>query len=148
MKHLEEAEQLRRQGHRLTPQRLLVLAALKSRGQHVTAEEIHSEVVQQHPYIDIATVYRTLQWLQSVGLAAPINTGVGPQRYEYRQRGSGQHHHLVCQQCHVEIELPDALFEGLRAEVQARYGFTLQVDHLALPGTCAGCGPHDAEAAR
>jgi hypothetical protein len=33
----------------------------QSRADHITAEEIHASIVQRQPYIDIATVYRTLQ---------------------------------------------------------------------------------------
>jgi Fe2+ or Zn2+ uptake regulation protein len=53
-------------------------------------------IVPVQPYIDIATVYRVLQWLQSVGFVAPISTGEGKLYYEYRRLGE-YHHHLVCQ---------------------------------------------------
>jgi len=140
---LPEAEWLRQQGHRLTPQRLLVLTAVKGHQQHITAEEIHAEVVRQQPYIDIATVYRSLQWLQSVGLVAPISTGEGKLYYEYHAPGD-HHHHLICQQCGQHIQIPDAILEDLKTILCERYGFTLVADHLALPGRCAGCAEAEA----
>ena len=72
MKHLEDAEWLRQQGHRVTLQRLQVLQAIKAHGHHVTAEELHAAIVPDQPYLDITTVYRTLQWLQRVGFVAPL----------------------------------------------------------------------------
>lgn len=138
MQHNEEAELLRQQGHRLTPQRLQVLQVIKSQGCHMTAEEIHAAIVPRQPYLDIATVYRSLQWLQSVGLVAPIRVGDGKQHYEYHRPGN-HHHHLVCQHCGQQIQIPDSHMLSLKAELQQHYGFTLDADHLALPGRCASC---------
>jgi Fur family transcriptional regulator, ferric uptake regulator len=138
VQYLEEAALLRQRGHRLTPQRLQVLQVIKAHSQHITAEEIHAAIVPQQPFIDIATVYRTLQWLQSVGLVAPISTGEGKLYYEYHAPGD-HHHHLICQQCGQHIQIPDAELSSLKQELRARYNFTLQIDHLALTGRCGGC---------
>jgi Fur family ferric uptake transcriptional regulator len=142
VQYLEEAALLRRQGHRLTPQRLHVLQVIKAHSQHMTAEEIHAAIVPQQPFIDIATVYRTLQWLQNVGLVAPISTGEGKLDYEYHAPGE-HHHHLICQQCGQHTQIPDADLASLKHDLQVRYGFTLQIDHLALPGRCGGCNADD-----
>ena len=139
MEHLEEATLLRQQGHRLTPQRLQVLQVIKAHGNHLTAEEIHAAIVPQQPFIDIATVYRTLQWLQGVGLVAPISIA-GRLYYEYHTPGD-HHHHLICQQCGHHIQISDEEFAPLKAAFQNRYGFALQIDHLALAGQCAECAP-------
>ena len=138
MEHLKDAEWLRRQGHRMTPQRLRVLEVIKAHGDHLTAEAIHGAIIPEQPYLDIATVYRTLRWLQRVGLVVPMSMGEGKLYYEYRGQGR-HHHHLVCQHCGQHIEIPDEHFDSLKEELQRRYGFTLQVDHLALPGRCAAC---------
>jgi Fur family ferric uptake transcriptional regulator len=142
MEHIEDAELLRQQGHRLTPQRLQVLQAVKQHGQHVSAEAIHAAILPQQPYLSIATVYRTLQWLESVGLVAPISGGDGKLYFEYHPRGA-HHHHLVCQACGQQIEIPDEIFAALRVELCERYGFTLAIDHLALPGQCTHCRSAD-----
>ena len=141
MQYLEEAALLRQQGHRLTPQRLHVLQVIKAHSQHMTAEEIHAAIVPQQPFIDIATVYRTLIWLQSVGLVAPISTGEGKLYYEYHAPGD-HHHHLICQQCGQHIQIPDADLACLKQHLHTHYNFSLQIDHLALPGRCGGCREH------
>jgi Fur family ferric uptake transcriptional regulator len=138
VQYLEEAALLRQQGHRLTPQRLQVLQVIKAHSRHITAEEIHAAIVPQQPFIDIATVYRTLQWLQTVGLVAPISTGEGKLYYEYHAPGE-YHHHLICQQCSQHTQIPDTDLASLKQDLLARYGFTLQIDHLALLGRCGGC---------
>jgi Fe2+ or Zn2+ uptake regulation protein len=143
MQYLDEAALLRHQGHRLTPQRLQVLQVIKAHNKHITAEEIHATIVPQQPYLDIATVYRTLQWLQGVGLVAPISID-GRLYYEYHAHGD-HHHHLICQQCGGHIQIPDSDFTALKADVQTRYGFRLHVDHLALSGVCAECAAATAD---
>ena len=139
--HLEEAELLRQQGHRLTPQRLQILQVIKASSHHATAEEIHAAIVPQQPYLAIATVYRALQWLQSVGLVAPI-TIEGKLCYEYHAPGD-HHHHLVCQKCGQHLQIPDELFALLKADLRERFGFILQADHLALMGWCAPCAAEE-----
>ena len=137
MVHSDEAATLRRQGYRLTPQRLMVLEVVKSSGKHLTAEDVHSAILPQHPYVNIATVYRTLQWLQDVGLVAPIAIGNGPLHYQYVHGET--HHHLVCQDCGYEQEIGDDILDALKAQLLERYEFTAQFHHLALPGRCATC---------
>lgn len=130
---------LRRQGHRLTPQRLQVLQIVSSRSQHLTAEEIHAAILPQQPSLDIATVYRSLQWLQSAGLIAPLSGSDGRLRYEYHRQGN-EHHHLICQACGATIQIPSDLVVGLKAQILRQYGFAVD-EHLALPGRCEHCRP-------
>jgi Fur family ferric uptake transcriptional regulator len=115
----------------------MVLEVVKRSGKHLTAEEVHAAVLPQHPYVNIATVYRTLQWLQEVGLVAPITLGNGPLHYQYVC--GAIHHHLVCQDCGYEQEIGDDILDALKARLLERYAFTAQLNHLALPGRCAAC---------
>lgn len=144
MSHSDDAAALRRQGHRLTPQRLMVLDVVKRSRRHLTAEEIHAAILPQHPYVNIATVYRTLQWLQEVGLVSPIAFGSGPQRYEYVHGET--HHHLVCQECGFEQEIGDDILDALKIHLLERYAFTALLNHLAIPGRCAICQQSASEA--
>jgi Fur family ferric uptake transcriptional regulator len=129
---------LRRQGHRITPQRLLILDVVASALSHRTAEEIHTEVVKRQPFIDIATVYRTLQWLRDVGLVTTMVGNDGKQRYEYRPAGEA-HHHLVCRDCGHELQIPDDDLAPLRSAMRHHYGFQVDDAHIALMGHCGDC---------
>ena len=133
----DDAARLRKQGYRLTPQRLIVLDVVKRGEGHLTADEVHAAVVPQHPYINIATIYRTLQWLQDVGLVAPLAIGTGPLRYEYVWGET--HHHLVCQDSGYEQEIGDDILLALKEQLQSRYAFSAQLHHLAIPGRCSAC---------
>lgn len=140
----DEITMLRQQGHRLTPQRLQVLQVIKAAGCHMTAEEIHAEIVLHQPFVDIATVYRTLQWLQGLGMVASIDLGDSKLFYEYRAPGES-HHHLVCQSCGYQIQISDEELAPLKELIQQRYGFEIQNDHLALLGRCAQCAAFEVE---
>ena len=60
-------ELLRASGHRLTPQRELVLAAVETLG-HATPDEVFAEVRTHSESINLSTVYRTLELLDELGL--------------------------------------------------------------------------------
>ena len=61
---------LRDSGHRLTPQRVLILSTLRGADGHMTASEVLEHVRESYPYIDASTVYRTLGVLKNLRLIA------------------------------------------------------------------------------
>ena len=101
-------------------------------------EEIHEMVLAQQPFMDGATVYRIMQWLQAIGMVISIEGADGLLRYEYRQHHD-HHHHLVCQQCGREVQITEDIFALVRAELQKSYGFIAQIEHIAIPGICVSC---------
>ncbi|MBM3945280.1 MAG: hypothetical protein FJ317_07330, partial [SAR202 cluster bacterium] len=54
----ETAQTLKDAGRRLTPQRLMILSAVKNAGGHLTASEILELVKESYPFMDASTVYR------------------------------------------------------------------------------------------
>ncbi len=132
-----DVQLLRGQGYRLTRQRMLILEVIRDRRQHVTADEIYAEVSRRAPEINLATVYRTLQWLQSVGLLRKIDVGKDRMEYEYAQASA--HHHLVCKECGWELEIDNHVIECLQAHIMEHYGFEADPEHVAIFGRCAQC---------
>ncbi len=133
----EDIAALRRRGYRLTPQRLLILDVVKTRSEHLSAEAIHAEVAARYPVINLATVYRNLQWLQEAGLIRKIDIGCGHLLWEYS--GDGHHHHLICQSCGSLQEIDNHVVECLSDHVRDHYGFAVNLDHLAIFGRCLAC---------
>ena len=64
-------DEIRARGLRLTPQRQLVLDAVRELG-HATPEEIAQTVRQMHAGINLSTVYRNLETLETA--VAPLIT--------------------------------------------------------------------------
>lgn len=137
----ELLHQLRASGHRLTPQRRLVLEALHLQhdSHHMSADEIAQAIATHYPSISVdqATIYRTLRWLRDVDLVS--ETSLGQNHMVYALRGQHEHHHLVCEQCSGVIEIDSDLMEPVRKALQTRYGFAARLDHISIFGLCAHC---------
>ena len=134
--HTGLVESVRGQGYRMTPQREMILDAIHREG-HVTADEIYQRVCAKTPAINLATVYRTLELLKALGIVTAIDTGDGCVHYELA--GEQPHHHLVCEGCGYTLELDCDVLLPLEQELLRRYGFVMNLNHLALFGTCPDC---------
>ena len=138
MKKIDDiVNRLSEQGYRLTPQRMMVLAAIESSEHHISAEEIYAQVRAQYPHVNISTVYRTLELLKELGLVTETDLGDGRVRYHTIRKGN--HHHLVCQQCGAVIDMGESALAPLWAEIQRNYDFTVNMKHLAFFGVCPKC---------
>ena len=141
----EAVQVLRQAGHKLTPQRLMIVSALRDTKGHLTASEIYEQVRKEYPYVDISTVYRTLSVLKELRLASETDMGTGDTTYEWI-RQAGLHHHLICRSCGEVASLDHSYLEDLGAEIMAESGFKPDIDHIAIFGVCAAC--HDEGSAR
>ena len=139
-------KELHERGFRLTPQREMVLSVMHEVEGLATADEIYDRVRDLSAAVDISTVYRTLDLLQDFKMVACVDLGDGQHRYELLGV-HGSHIHLVCQLCGavtgVELQVIQPLAERLLVE----YGFTVSLEHLALPGLCRECSSKPVEPA-
>ena len=69
--------ELRTRGYRITPQREMIVQVIAHAGCHVTAEEVFGQVQARTSAINLATVYRTLQWMVEAGVARKVDFGEG-----------------------------------------------------------------------
>ena len=128
---------LSEQGYRLTPQRLMILSAMESSHDHISAEEIYAQVAAKYPHVNISTVYRTLELLKKLGMVYEIDLGEG--RIRYHAEGSGHHHHLVCQSCGKITDIDEATLSSLKDSLLRDYGFSADLRHVGIFGLCEGC---------
>jgi len=128
---------LREKGHRLTPQRMLVIEALHDADKHISAEELYEQLHSRYPYANISTVYRTLELLKELNLVTETDFGEGCVRYHVAEKG--HHHHLVCQTCGKIIDLEEAALDPLKDSLFQKYGFEADLRHLAISGECSKC---------
>ena len=131
------ASVLSEQGYRLTPQRLMILSAVENSDDHISAEEIHAQIIAKYPNVNISTVYRTLELLKRLGLVTETDLGEG--RVRYHPADKGHHHHLVCQECGAIIDLDESLLYPLKSALLQEYRFSADLRHLAIFGRCANC---------
>ena len=128
---------LSEEGYRLTPQRMMVLAAIESSKNHISAEEIYAQVIAKYPHVNISTVYRTMELLKRLGLVTETDLGGG--RVRYHPVHKGRHHHLVCQECGRIIDLDEPVLYSLKDTLRREYDFEADLKHMAIFGRCARC---------
>ncbi|CAG0942371.1 Ferric uptake regulation protein [Anaerolineae bacterium] len=135
--HTAMLADLRHAGHRLTPQREIVLAVICESEGHISAEEILKRVRARYPYLNKSAVYRTLDLLAQLNLVNITDFGEGRALYEMHR--DPHHHHLICRKCHKMNEVDERVFTSLEKKLLADYGFVADLDHFAIWGLCRKC---------
>src|SRR3954451_15937732 len=128
---------LKERGHRLTPQRQLILEAVEAAEGHVSAETVHARVAAQFPQVNISTVYRTLELLQTLGLVTHTHFDDGIALYHLAE--DSHHQHMVCRVCGSEREIDVQELAPLDKHLREQYGFQADLAHFAIIGMCGSC---------
>ncbi|KMT21307.1 Fur family transcriptional regulator [Clostridium cylindrosporum] len=138
-------EQMKTQGYKLTPQRRAVLdVVVENEGKHLSTEEVYDIVKIDCPEIGLATVYRTLQLLEKIGVICKLNFDDGCSRYELvHSNETHQHHHLICNICGSVEEVEDVLLESLENKVETKYDFKITNHDVKFYGICTKCSKKD-----
>jgi Fur family transcriptional regulator, ferric uptake regulator len=133
------AERLRSRGLRLTPQRARVLAAVQAL-EHATPEAIGARLREEAGpdgvAPDTSTVYRNLELLERLGLVWHTHLGKGAPIYH---AAAHPHLHVVCASCGAVESAPSGLLDTAAERLATELGFTVDVGHVALSGTCRAC---------
>lgn len=130
--------QLHERGFRLTPQREMVLRVLHEVQENATIEEIHARVSVLSSAVDLSTVYRTLDLLESFNLVSSFKLGDGQRHYELLSLHRA-HFHLLCSQCGSLVAIDARELEPLRNQLVRNHDFQMRLDHLVIPGLCKTC---------
>lgn len=133
----ETAKTLRGSGHKMTPQRMMILTSLRHARGHLTASDIYEHVKATYPYVDISTVYRTLAVLKDMRLISETHMGGGDAAFEWV--APERHHHLICRKCDDVSQLDHRHLERLGEQIAKEAGFRADLDHFAIFGLCADC---------
>jgi Fur family ferric uptake transcriptional regulator len=110
---------------------------LRQKG-HLSADDLYDLVRREDPGIGRATVYRTLQWMLTAGMARKVDFGEGRSRFEPSDRHP-RHFHFVCNECHRSFEFLSSDVEGLVEEIAAARSFDASQLVLQVYGTCEEC---------
>lgn len=128
---------VRRSGLRLTSARRLVLEALLAAKGPISAEDIADGLGGRMTESDIASVYRNLETLGSLGLVRHFHAGHGPGRYVLESGADREY--LACEACgRVEAVEPSAL-DDVRASVRELSGYEARFSHFPIVGLCPDC---------
>lgn len=130
---------LRKNGHRMTPQRVAILRVLIGSEEHPNAEQIYDQIKQDFPTTSLATVYKTITMLKDMGEILELDFGNGSTRYDGRELHP--HPHLICTNCSciidIDIDIPD--LDELSQEAAQRTGYQVTRYRLDFFGICPQC---------
>lgn len=135
---LKYAPQLRTQGLRMTPQRAAILHALHHTGGHLSPTRVYEMAQKEYPRLTEPTVYRTLEELAEKKFLLAAHVGNGRMVYELAEKNQ-DHHHLICRECHDEIQIEHTALEKLFGELETSSGYRFIDSHVTFFGLCPNC---------
>ena len=134
-------EKLKKKGYKLTYQRKVILnTIMEHHSEHLSCDDIFNIVIEEDREIGIATIYRTLQLFEELGIVHRVNFDDGFSRYELIVGQEDNHHHLVCLECGKVIEVKLALLEALEKEIEKEEKFNIMDHNVQFYGYCNDCG--------
>ena len=129
---------LREGGHKLTPQRLAIAEVLAESSGHPSVEMIHEAISDAFPTMSLATVYRTVLLIKSLGEVLELGFPDGGNRYDGNR--PYPHPHVICVACRKIIDPDLGSLAHMKAEVAAETGFEILSHRLDFFGICKECG--------
>jgi Fur family ferric uptake transcriptional regulator len=89
--------------------------------------------------VDRATVYRTLELFERLGIVHRLNIG-WKYKFELSDIFTGHHHHFYCTNCGRMFDLPDnPMLEIMIDTVAAKTDFLPRGHQLEIYGICSDC---------
>jgi Fur family transcriptional regulator, ferric uptake regulator len=145
---------LREKGFRLTPQRekILDIFYILPEGTHLSTEELHMQLQKEGSDISLATAYRTLKLLASLGVLRELDFAEDHKHYELARNPEAPHHHIICMDCGSTEEFESAeitrFAEALAKErglkiidVQLKVFAHCHPDHPDVADSCKSVAP-------
>lgn len=123
------------EGFRLTGQRARVVRELADRDGAFTAEGLLDEL--RPTGIGRATVYRTLDLLETRGMLTRMHMPEG--RHGYTVCDEGHHHHLLCSGCSQVVPVDATGVESEIRRLAEGLRFRVETHTLEFVGLCESC---------
>lgn len=130
-------ETLKANGHKLTPQRLAIARILSVSQGHPGAEAIYARLKDAFPTMSLATVYRNIQLIKSLGEVLELGFPDDSNRYDGNK--PYPHPHLVCIKCKKILDPDLESLEKMTAELSRETGFKMVSHRLDFFGICPDC---------
>ncbi len=136
----DDAENLIREaGHRLTPQRQLLLDLLRAQKSFLDAEQIYALAAKHEGDTSLATVYRTLQLFVELGLVEARYLDPEHKREYYRIARGLEYHYLTCRGCGAMVPVDPDIIQEVSVRWASDHGLTLLTAHACYTGYCVEC---------
>lgn len=129
---------LRKNGHRVTSERVHLFREVYTQHQHIDAEALLRSMKEQGLKISRATLYRNLDLMAEFGFVRKYR--LGGNRFLYEHVHAGQRHdHIVCTVCGRVAEFKSPAIEAMQRQICAAHGFDPDEHTLQIYGVCERC---------
>jgi len=128
---------LRDDGHKITPQRLAIAKILAKSEGHPSVENIHGQIKKDFPTMSLATVYRNILLIKSLGEVLEIGFPDGSNRYDGNR--PYPHPHVICIRCKKIIDPDLDSLDEMKKEVAEETNFKILNHRLDFFGICSDC---------
>lgn len=130
-------QKLRDNGHKITPQRLAIINILAESEGHPSVEMIHALLKRNFPTMSLATVYRNIFLIKSLGEVLELGFPDGSNRYDGNR--PYPHPHVICIQCNRIVDPDLDSLDDMKKEVSLETGFKILSHRLDFFGICGNC---------
>jgi len=128
---------LRESGHRITPQRLAIVHILARSDGHPSVETIHDRIKKDFPTMSLATVYKNVQLIKSVGEVLELGFPNGSNRYDGNK--PAPHPHVICTECKRIVDANLESLNEMEKEIEMETRFKILNHRLDFFGICGNC---------
>jgi len=133
---MESEKFLRNFDIKITQPRISILKILESCSVAISAEKIFNTCKDSGVKLNLSTVYRTLDILESKGIIEKFD--LGNSKYSYILKREEHKHLLQCKLCHKEIEI-ECPMQQVEELIKNKTGFSSIEHQLKIEGICEEC---------
>lgn len=128
---------LRRAGYRATGSRRAVVDAIARRHRPFSSADILEEIQAGSRTVGRATIFRTIDVLQDLGMLDRVEDRDGG--WGYVPCPQGHHHHAICSRCGLVVDLRGCDVERVAEREAVQVGFAITGHRLEYYGLCSDC---------
>jgi Fur family peroxide stress response transcriptional regulator len=114
----------------------IVKILAKSEG-HPSVEDIHAQVKNDFPTMSLATVYKNIELMKSVGEVLELGFPNGSNRYD--GNNPHPHPHVICIRCNKIVDPNLDSLDEMKKEVALETHFKILNHRLDFFGLCSEC---------
>ena len=134
----EISRRLRKNGHKVTPQRMAIIRTVLESTELLTPSALYEKVKKADPSGRGDRCTRTLNILESLGLVCVVHTE--DNTHSYTGCPSEHHDHLICSDCGKVVNFTHCNLGKLEERLVAETGFNIKDHRLDFYGRCVVCG--------
>jgi Fur family transcriptional regulator, ferric uptake regulator len=130
---------LKKNKHRITNERFLILDSALSMENHFDADELYNKMRKEFIRVSRATVYTTLELMNDCKILTKHNFKGDRARYETKI-GRKNHYHIICLSCNKIIEFENNSIEKTLAKLCNTKNLKLLDHSIQVFATCSDSG--------